>query len=183
MESKREKFATQADLKSKLRVVPNWPKQGINFVDITTLLKDPKMFKAVIDTFTEYFSMRKVQAVVGIEARGLMLGSPVAYNLGIGFVPARKKGKLPAEKYTMEYTLEYGSEYIEMHTDGIESGQRIAIIDDLLATGGTAEATAGLVVKLGGLIAGYAFLVELDFLHGRERIKNYDILSLVHFDS
>ena len=174
-------YATESELKSKLRTIPDWPKKGVNFVDITTLLKDAKAFKAVIDTFTDYFSRKKIEAVVGIEARGLMLGSPVAYNLGIGFVPARKKGKLPAEKFTMEYTLEYGSEYIEMHTDGILKGQKVAIIDDLLATGGTAEATARLVEKLGGIVSGYSFLVELDFLHGREKIKNYDILSLVHF--
>lgn len=176
-----ETCSTEEELKSRLRIVPNWPKKGVNFVDITTLLKDAKSFKTVIDTFTDYFSRKKIEAVVGIEARGLMLGSPVAYNLGIGFVPARKKGKLPGEKFTIEYTLEYGSEFIEMHTDGLRKGQKVAIIDDLLATGGTAEATASLVEKLGGVVTGYAFLVELDFLHGREKIKSYDILSLVHF--
>lgn len=181
MDIKLERYAKESELKSNLRIVPDWPKKGVNFVDITTLLKNAKMFKAVIDTFTEYFSSKKIDAVVGIEARGLMLGSPVAYNLGIGFVPARKKGKLPAEKYTMEYTLEYGSEFIEMHTDGIERGQKVAIIDDLLATGGTAEATARLVEKLGGVVSGYAVLVELDFLHGREKISNYELLSLVHY--
>jgi adenine phosphoribosyltransferase len=153
----------------------------VNFVDITTLLKDPKAFKAVIDVMTEYFERRKIDAVVGIEARGLMLGSPIAYNLGLGFVPARKKGKLPAEKFTIEYTLEYGAEFIEMHTDGLKEGQRVGIVDDLLATGGTAEATGKLVEKLGGIIAGYGFLVELDFLHGREKLKDSEILSLVHF--
>lgn len=182
MDLRNEKHANESELKSTLRVVPDWPKKGVNFVDITTLLKNAKMFKAVIDTFTDHFAKKKIDVVVGIEARGLMLGSPVAYNLGIGFVPARKKGKLPAEKYTMEYTLEYGTEYIEMHTDGIRRGQKIAIIDDLLATGGTAEATAKLVEKLGGVVSGYAFLVELDFLHGREKIKKYDLLSLVHFE-
>lgn len=159
-----------------------WPKPGVNFIDITTLLKDAEAFKASIDILTEHFAKKKIDVVVGIEARGLMLGSPIAYNLGIGFVPARKKGKLPAERYTMEYTLEYGSEFIEMHTDGLKPGQRVAIIDDLLATGGTAEATAKLVEKLGGVVAGFGFLVELDFLHGREKIKKYDILTLVHFD-
>ncbi len=169
-------------LKAKLRVIPGWPKPGVNFVDITTLLKDPKAFRATIDIMTKYFAKKKIDVVVGIEVRGLMLGSPVAYNLGIGFVPARKKGKLPAEKYTVEYTLEYGAEFIEMHTDGLKKGQRVAIIDDLLATGGTAEATSKLVEKLGGVVAGFGFLVELDFLHGRDKIKKYDILSLVHFD-
>ena len=176
-----DRFETEAELKSKLRIIPDWPKKGVNFVDITTLLKDAKAFKSVIDMFTNYFARKKIEAIVGIEARGLMLGSPVAYNLGIGFVPARKKGKLPAEKYTMEYMLEYGSEYIEMHTDGLEKGQKVAIVDDLLATGGTAEATARLVEKLGGVVSGYSFLVELDFLRGRQKIQNYDILSLVHF--
>ena len=178
---KTNKPIIEAQLKSKLRVIPGWPKKGVNFVDITTLLKDAEAFRSVIDILTEHFARQKIDAVVGIEARGLMLGSPIAYNLGLGFVPARKKGKLPAEKYTMEYTLEYGAEYIEMHTDGLSPGQRVAIIDDLLATGGTAEATAKLVEKLGGAVAGFGFLVELDFLHGRDRIKNYEARSLVHF--
>lgn len=172
---------SESELKSKLRVIPGWPKEGVNFIDITTLLKDARAFGAVVDMMTEHFRMRMIDAVVGIEARGLMLGSPIAYNLGIGFVPARKKGKLPAEKFTMEYTLEYGAEFIEMHTDGLKKGQRVGIIDDLLATGGTARATGNLVEKLGGIVSGYGFLVELDFLHGREKISNYDILSLVHF--
>ena len=179
---KKARFPSEKVLKSKLRVIPGWPKPGVNFVDITTLLKDAKAFRAAVDIITEYFAKKKIDVVVGIEARGLMLGSPVAYNLGIGFVPARKKGKLPAEKYTVEYTLEYGAEFIEMHTDGLKKGQRVAIIDDLLATGGTAEATAKLVEKLGGVVAGFGFLVELDFLHGRDKVKKYDILSLVHFD-
>jgi adenine phosphoribosyltransferase len=178
---KEARFPTEKELKSKLRVIREWPKPGVNFIDITTLLKDAEAFKAAIDIITEHFAKKKIDAVVGIEARGLMLGSPIAYNLGIGFVPARKKGKLPAEKYTMEYTLEYGAEFIEMHTDGLKRGQRVAIIDDLLATGGTAEATGKLVEKLGGVVAGYGFLVELDFLHGRDKIKKYDILTLVHF--
>jgi adenine phosphoribosyltransferase len=180
---KQSGFPSEKELKSKLRVVNGWPKPGVNFIDITTLLKDAKAFRAAIDILTAHFAKKKVDVVVGIEARGLMLGSPVAYNLGIGFVPARKKGKLPAERYTMEYTLEYGTEFIEMHTDGLKPGQRVAIIDDLLATGGTSEATGKLVEKLAGVVAGFGFLVELDFLHGRDKIKKYDILSLVHFDS
>jgi adenine phosphoribosyltransferase len=181
IQQKTKEPITEAQLKSKLRVIPGWPKKGVNFIDITTLLKDAKAFRAVVDILTEHFAKKEIDAVVGIEARGLMLGSPIAYNLGLGFVPARKKGKLPAEKYTMEYTLEYGSEFIEMHTDGLLPGQRVAIIDDLLATGGTAGATAKLVEKLGGVVAGFGFLVELDFLHGRDRIKKYGIRSLVHF--
>ncbi len=178
----KSRTISEGELKSKLRVIPSWPKPGVNFVDITTLLKDRAAFHAVIEILTDHFAKKNIDAVVGIEARGLMLGSPIAYNLGIGFVPARKKGKLPSEKYTVEYTLEYGAEFIEMHTDGLEQGQRVGIIDDLLATGGTAEATGKLVEKLGGVVSGYGFLVELDFLHGREKIKKYDILSLVHFD-
>ena len=175
-------FPSESELKAKLRVIPGWPKPGVNFVDITTLLKDAQAFKSVVDILTEHFKERKIDAIVGIEARGLMLGAPVAYNLGTGFIPARKKGKLPAERYTMEYTLEYGAEFIEMHTDGLEKDQRVAIIDDLLATGGTAEATGKLVEKLGGIVGGFGFLVELDFLHGREKIKNYNVFSLVHFN-
>lgn len=178
---KKSEFPSEQELKSKLRVIQGWPRPGVNFIDITTLLKDADAFRASIDILTDYFARKKIDAVVGIEARGLMVGSPIAYNLGLGFVPARKKGKLPAERYTMEYTLEYGSEFIEMHTDGLKNGQRVAIIDDLLATGGTAEATGKLVEKLGGIVAGYGFLVELDFLHGRDKIKKYDIKSLVHF--
>ena len=172
---------TEAYLRSKLRVIPGWPKKGVNFIDITTLLKDAKAFRTVIDILTDYFRKKRIDIVVGVEARGLMLGTPIAYNLGLGFVPARKKGKLPAEKYTVEYTLEYGAEYIEMHTDGLNKGERVVIVDDLLATGGTADATAQLVETLGGVVAGFGFLVELDFLHGREKIKNYEVKSLVHF--
>lgn len=175
-------FPSESELKAKLRVIPGWPKPGVNFVDITTLLKDANAFRSVVDMMTKHFAERHVDSIIGIEARGLMLGAPIAYNLGTGFVPARKKGKLPAEKFTMEYTLEYGAEFIEMHTDGIKRNQKVAVIDDLLATGGTAEATAKLVEKLGGIVAGFGFLVELDFLRGRNKIQNYDILSLVHFD-
>ncbi len=178
----RSPFPSERELKEKLRVVPGFPKKGVNFIDITTLLKDPVAFRSVIDIFTDYFSKMDIDIVVGIEARGFILGSAVAYNLGLGFVPARKKGKLPFEKMSAEYTLEYGTEYIEMHTDGIRKGQRVAIIDDLLATGGTAEATVHLVEKLGGIVAGLVFLVELDFLHGRDKLKGYTMRSLVHYD-
>ena len=178
----KSQLPNEHELKEKLRVIPGFPKKGVNFIDITTVLKDPIAFRSVIDIFTDYFSKMNVDIVVGIEARGFILGSVVAYNLGLGFVPARKKGKLPAEKMSAEYTLEYGTEYIEMHTDAIRKGQRVAIIDDLLATGGTAEATIRLVEKLGGIVAGLIFLVELDFLHGRDKLKGYTMLSLVHYD-
>lgn len=170
------------DLKSKLRVIPGFPKKGVNFIDITTLLKDPTAFKIAIDTMTRLFSRRKIDILVGIEARGFMIGAPIAYNLNLGFVPARKKGKLPAEKLAEEYLLEYSSELLEMHQDSIKLGQRVGIVDDLLATGGTAEAAAMLVEKMGGRVSCIGFLVELDFLNGREKIRKYDLFSLIHFD-
>ena len=178
----KTRFPTEYELKSKLRVIPGWPKKGVNFVDITTLLKDPEAFRSVIDIFADHFRRKKLDAVVGIEARGFIIGAPVAYELGIGFVPARKKGKLPFKKFSMEYTLEYGAEFVEMHKDAISRGQKVAIIDDLLATGGTAEATAKLVQKMHGTVSGLAFLVELDFLNGRNKLESYDLLSLVHYD-
>lgn len=170
------------NLKSKLRVIPGFPKKGVNFIDITTLLKDPVAFKKAIDIMTRFFSRKRIEIMVGIEARGFMIGAPIAYNLGLGFVPARKKGKLPAEKLAEEYSLEYSSELLELHKDSIKRGQRVGIVDDLLATGGTANAAAKLVEKMGGRVACIGFLVELDFLNGRERIRRYEVFSLVHFE-
>ena len=178
----KSKVLTPAELKAKLRVIPDWPKKGVNFIDITTLIRDAEAFRSAIDALTFHFQKKKIDAVVGIEARGFMLGAPVAYKLGVGFVPARKKGKLPFKKISMEYTLEYGTEFVEMHRDGIKKGQRIAIVDDLLATGGTAEATLRLVEKMGGKVAALAFLVELDFLKGRKKLEGYELHSLVHFE-
>jgi adenine phosphoribosyltransferase len=172
----------ESDLKKKLRVIPDWPKKGVNFIDVTTLLKDPAAFRFVVDALTQHFSKMCVDLVVGIEARGFAVGAPVAYQLGVGLVLARKKGKLPFKKLSIEYTLEYGTEFVEMHRDGIKKGQRVAIIDDLLATGGTAEATARLVEKIGGKIAGLAFIVELDFLKGRKKLRKYNLISLVHYE-
>ncbi len=177
----RSRVLTESDLKAKLRVIPNWPKKGVNFIDITTLLMEAGAFRAAVDSLTANFARKKIDSVVGIEARGFMLGAPVAYKLGVGFVPARKRGKLPFKKFSVEYTLEYGTEFVEMHRDGIQRGERVAIIDDLLATGGTAEATVRLVEKLGGKVAGLAFLVELDFLKGRKKLEKYDLFSLVHY--
>lgn len=179
---KKNQVLIGADLKKKLRVIPDWPRKGVNFIDITTLLRDAEAFKTVVNSLSEYFARKRIDSVVGIEARGFMVGAPVAYKLGVGFVPARKKGKLPFKKLSMEYSLEYGTEFVEMHRDGIKKGQRVAIIDDLLATGGTAEATSKLVEKMGGKIVGLAFLVELDFLHGREKLEKYDMISLVHYE-
>ncbi len=179
---RKRRTITKFDLKRSLRVIPDWPKEGVNFIDVTTLLKDPEAFRFVIDALTAHFSRKRIDSIVGIEARGFAIGAPVAYNLGVGFVPARKKGKLPFTKVSVEYTLEYGTEFIEMHRDGIRKGQRVAIVDDLLATGGTAEATSKLVEKLGGKIVGLAFIVELDFLKGRKKLQEYEVLSLVHYE-
>ena len=170
------------DLKSRLRVIPGFPKPGVNFIDITTVLKDPVSFRQAVDLLTEQLSRRKIDLIVGIEARGFMIGGAIAYNLGLGFVPARKKGKLPASKIFEAYSLEYSSEYLEMHTDAITPGQRVAIVDDLLATGGTAQAAAKLVEKIGGIVSCIGFFVELDFLHGRQKLGKYDVFSLVHFN-
>jgi adenine phosphoribosyltransferase len=179
----KARILTEPDLKSKLRVVPGWPKKGVNFIDITTLLLEPEAFRSVVDSLAAFLATKKIDAIVGIEARGFMVGAPIAYKLGVGFVPARKKGKLPFKKYSVEYSLEYGSEFVEMHRDGIRKGERVAIVDDLLATGGTAEATVKLVEKMGGKVAGLGFMVELDFLKGREKLHGYDVLSLVHYES
>jgi adenine phosphoribosyltransferase len=179
----KTRSATELDLRTKLRVIPDWPKKGVNFIDITTLLKDAEAFKFVIDSLSTRFSGKQLDAIVGIEARGFMIGAPVSYKLGLGFIPARKRGKLPFKKWSMEYSLEYGTEFIEMHRDSIRRGQKVAIIDDLLATGGTAEATTRLVEKMGGKILGLGFLVELDFLKGRKKLEKYDLTSLVHYES
>ena len=170
------------ELKKRLRVLPDWPKKGVNFIDITTVLHDPRSFHIMTDALASHFASSMIDVVVGIEARGFIIGAPVAYLLNAGFVPARKKGKLPASKLTMEYALEYSSEMLEMHKDSISSGHRVVIIDDLLATGGTAEATAKLVEQMGGVVVGFGFLVELDFLKGRKKFESHDIVSLVHYD-
>jgi adenine phosphoribosyltransferase len=171
------------DLKSKLRVIPNFPRVGVNFVDITPLLSDPIAFRSAIDSMRERIVTQagKIDLVVGIEARGFIFGAPVAYELGVGFVPARKKGKLPHVKISEKYTLEYSAEFLEMHSDSVRPGQKVAIVDDLLATGGTAEAAVRLVEKMGGNIATVGFLVELEFLKGMDRLKSYPTFSLVQF--
>ena len=143
---------------------------------------DADAFRSVIDVLTRHFAKKRIDAVVGVEARGFIIGAPIAYKLRTGFVPARKRGKLPFKKLSVQYSLEYGTELVEMHSDAIKNGQRIAIVDDLLATGGPAEATAKLVEKMGGRVAGLAFLVELDFLKGRDKLEKYDLVSLVHYD-
>ena len=169
-------------LKQLIRAVPDFPKPGILFYDITTLLKDKTGFAQLIDAFAQYYIGKHVDLVLGIEARGFIFGPALAYRLNAGFVPVRKPGKLPAPTVKVKYDLEYGSDSLEVHQDAIQPGQRVIIVDDLLATGGTMEATIKLVKQLGGEIAGLAFAVELDFLKGRQRFTEYDVFSLLHYD-
>jgi adenine phosphoribosyltransferase len=169
-------------LKKLIREVPDFPKQGILFYDITTLLRDKTGFAQLIDLFSEHYIGKNIDLILGMEARGFIFGPALAYRLNAGFVPVRKPGKLPAATCRVEYELEYGSNALEVHKDAIEKGQRVLIVDDLLATGGTAEATAKLAKSLGADIAGLAFVVELDFLKGRQRLGAYDVFSLLHYD-
>jgi adenine phosphoribosyltransferase len=169
-------------LKQLIREVPDFPKPGILFYDITTLLKDKLGFATLIDALSEYYLPKNVDLILGMEARGFIFGPALAYRLNAGFVPVRKPGKLPAVTARVEYQLEYGSNALEIHKDAVQKGQRVIIVDDLLATGGTAEATAKLASSLGAEIAGLGFVVELDFLNGREKLKPYDVFSLLHYD-
>jgi adenine phosphoribosyltransferase len=170
-------------LKKLIREVPNFPKPGILFYDITTLLKDKVGFATLIDALSAYYMEKDIDLVLGIEARGFIFGPALAYRLNAGFVPVRKPKKLPAETAKVTYQLEYGSDSLEIHKDAIQSGQRVIIVDDLLATGGTCAATVQLVKSLGGNIAGLAFVVELDFLNGRDKLKDYDVFSLLHYNA
>lgn len=170
-----------ADLKSLIREVPGFPKPGINFYDITTLLKDPAGWRDTIDALKAHYAGVQVDLIVGVEARGFFFAPAIAYALGAGFVPVRKPGKLPAETETVEYALEYGTDRLQMHKDAIRPGARVLIIDDVLATGGTAAAVAQLVEKLGGTVLGLGFLIELDFLNGRSKLDGREIFSLLHY--
>ncbi|MCB9098165.1 MAG: adenine phosphoribosyltransferase [Anaerolineales bacterium] len=170
------------DLANTIRSVPDFPIGGILFYDITTLLKNPTALKESIDQLTRYYQDKRIDMVVGIESRGFIFGMPLAYQLGTGFVPIRKPGKLPAETISASYDLEYGSNTLEVHIDAIEKGQRVVIVDDLLATGGTASATCSLIDKLGGEVVGLAFVIELSFLNGRDKLQGYDIFSLLKYD-
>jgi len=169
-------------LKKLIREVPDFPKPGILFYDITTLLKDKLGFATLIDALSEHYLAKDIDLVLGMEARGFIFGPAVAYRLNAGFVPVRKPGKLPAATAKYDYALEYGTNTLEIHRDAIQEGQRVIIVDDLLATGGTAEATAKLAETLGAEIAGLGFVIELDFLHPRDKLKQYDIFSLLHYD-
>lgn len=169
-------------LKKLIREVPDFPKPGILFYDITTLLKDASGLKAVIDEFGKRYHGSSVDVVLGIEARGFIFAPAVAYALGVGFVPVRKPKKLPAETVREEYQLEYGTDSLEIHRDAIQPGQRVLIVDDVLATGGTAAAVTRLIEKLGGKVAGLGFVLELDFLHGRDKVAGYELFSLLHYE-
>jgi adenine phosphoribosyltransferase len=169
------------DLRAKIREVPDFPKPGILFYDITTLLKDADAFHEAIDLMTEPFLDKKVDIVVGMESRGFIFSAPMAYKLQAGFVPVRKLGKLPAETVSVEYALEYGTNTLEIHKDALQPGKRVLIVDDLLATGGTVIGTIELVQQLKAEVVGLAFLVELLFLKGRERLKQYDVYSVVQY--
>ena len=169
-------------LKRLVRTVPDFPKPGILFYDITTLLKDKTGFAQLIDALAAHYIERKIDLVLGIEARGFIFGPALAYRLNAGFVPVRKPRKLPAPVARVTYDLEYGTDTLEIHQDAIQPGQRVILVDDLLATGGTMEATIKLVNELGGSIAGLGFAVELDFLKGRERFPDQDVFSLLHYD-
>ena len=171
------------DLKRLIREVPDFPKPGINFYDITTLLKHPEGLRKTVDALAKSFEGERVDTVVGIEARGFIFAPAMAYQLGAGFVPARKPGKLPSECATVSYDLEYGKDALQVHRDAVGRGHRVVIADDLLATGGTAQAVVRLVEELGGEVVGLAFVVELEFLPGRERLKGYDVRSLLKYQS
>lgn len=170
-------------LKQLIREVRDFPKKGILFYDITTLLKDKVGFATLIDKFSEYYIGQEVDVVLGIEARGFIFGPALAYRLNAGFVPVRKPGKLPAATVKQDYALEYGLGTLEVHKDALQKGQRVLIVDDLLATGGTAEATAKLAASQGAEIAGLGFVVELDFLNGRDKLKGYNVMSLLRYSS
>lgn len=170
------------DIKNSIRNVPDFPKVGIQFKDITTAIKQPKILKEIIEAIAEHYKNQKVDYVVGIEARGFIFGAALSYALGAGFVPVRKTGKLPADVLVQEYSLEYGTDKVEIHKDALQKGDRVLIMDDVLATGGTAEATAELIKKTGADIAGFTFVIELDDLGGRALLnKTAEVFSLIHY--
>lgn len=172
---------SEALIKQIIRDVPDFPTPGVIFRDITPILQSPNTFREVVDAMSECVAPTKPDVVVGIESRGFILGAPVALALGLGFVPVRKAGKLPADTIRAEYSLEYGTNVVEIHRDAIEAGMKIAIVDDLLATGGTAKASAELVEELGGKIVGLNFLIELEFLAGRKLLEGHDICTLIRY--
>ncbi|MBU3143913.1 adenine phosphoribosyltransferase [Clostridium sp. CF012] len=170
------------DLKNNIRIIEEFPKKGISFKDITTLLQDHSALKYTIDEMVAYLEDKKIDVIVGPEARGFLFGVPVAYALGAGFVPVRKPGKLPYDTMEVEYDLEYGSDKLEIHKDAIKPGQKVAIVDDLLATGGTVAAVTKLIEQMGGEVVSLNFVIELTGLNGKDKLKGYDIMSLVKYD-
>ncbi len=171
------------ELKKYIREVPDFPKPGINFYDITTLLKDAEGLEMTIDAMTEQCRGMLIDTVVGIESRGFIFGAPLAYQLGTGFIPVRKPKKLPHETASVSYELEYGTDSLEIHKDAVGQGHRVLIVDDLLATGGTARAVVNLIEGLGGKVAGVHFVIELGFLNGRSKFEGYDVKSLINYSS
>lgn len=167
------------DLKSYIRDIPGFPREGIVFKDITTLLKNGKKFREAVDLFADALKGRQVDVIASVEARGFIFGSALAYRLGAGIVPIRKKGKLPYKTHSISYGLEYGTDTLEIHQDAFDKGTRVLIVDDLLATGGTSRAVIDMVEKMGGKVAGLVFLIELTALKGRDKLKGYDIISLI----
>ncbi len=169
------------DIASRIRDVPDFPVAGVLFKDITTLLRDAQGFQSAVDALAEHYVGEHIDIVAAIEARGFIFGAPLAYKFGVGFVPVRKAGKLPASTLTAEYSLEYGTSQLQVHTDAIEPGQKVLVVDDLLATGGSAKAAIDLVEQLGGEVVGAAFLIELGFLHGIDKLEGYQVFSVVRF--
>jgi len=171
-------------IKSRIRTIPHYPHQGIMFRDITTLLKDPVGLRATIHEIVSRYKNMKIDKVAGIESRGFIIGTPVAYELGLGFVPVRKKGKLPAETVGRDYELEYGTDRIEIHTDAIQKGDRVLLVDDLIATGGTAEAAAGLIQDMGGIVVECCFVIDLPDIGGRARLEKlgHKVFALCEFE-
>jgi adenine phosphoribosyltransferase len=169
------------DLKAAIREIPDWPKKGILFYDVTTLLKQGDCFEKTINALIEPYKDKKIDLVLGIEARGFIFAPPVAYALNAGFVPVRKPGKLPAATLNASYELEYGTDTLEIHKDAVEPGQRVLIVDDLIATGGTAKATAGMVEAMGADLVGLSFVVELTFLNGRDQLTNHNVHSILKY--
>lgn len=171
------------DLKALIRTVPHFPKSGIMFRDITTLVKDGAALEEVATRLADHFRGKEPDLVLGVEARGFIIGAAVALKLGVGFIPARKPGKLPAETIRAEYELEYGTDAVEIHTDAIGAGQKILFIDDLLATGGTAAASCRLIEQAGGVVVGCGFIIDLTFLKGGEKLSAYELFSLIEYDA
>ncbi|MBA2251579.1 MAG: adenine phosphoribosyltransferase [Nitrospirales bacterium] len=169
------------DYKALIREVPNFPKPGILFYDITTLLKDPQALRSIVDELADRYRDKEISKIIGIESRGFIFGSALAYRLGVGFVPVRKPGKLPADIFEVKYNLEYGSNSLAIHRDAVGIGENVLIVDDLLATGGTAAATVNLIRQLGGQIMGLAFLIELTGLRGREQLNGCDVHAMITY--